>query len=48
MATLIPIAWYWPTAASGPVPCRWRAWLPPSCASQPGQWIEVVLFSVPN
>lgn len=24
--TLEPIRWYYPTAASTPVPCEWRGW----------------------
>lgn len=24
---MTPTAWYWPTGASGPVPCRWEGWV---------------------
>lgn len=27
MDRLMPVAWYHPTASSGPVPCRWAGWV---------------------
>ena len=25
---IIPIKWYWPSPAAGPVPCAWQIWVP--------------------
>lgn len=33
-----PVAWYTPTAASNPIPCRWVGY--DSC----GRWWEIVVY----
>lgn len=43
--TCIPIEWYYPSAASGPVPCAWKVWMEGS-ASSGGQWMTIYLFDV--
>jgi hypothetical protein len=40
----VPIRWYQPTGASGPIPCAWLVWLSPTDASVAGRWVEVSLI----
>ena len=34
---LMPTKWYYPTAASSPVPCEWQGWVN-------GQWLTATLI----
>ena len=41
---LFPVEWYWPTPATGPVPCRWAGWVYLS-TSTGWQYVEVSLYA---
>ena len=42
MTHLVPTRWYHPTAASGPVPCRWEGWVDYGSAGV--RWLVVDLM----
>ena len=41
---LYPTKWFYLTAASGPIPCRWEGWLTLDPATG-AQWFVIEMFS---